>query len=121
VPVNLCLRNEDDCGENASCVDLAEGGYECRCFYGFAGDGVTCAPDAAEQAALAAVYWGAEVGVSCKAGLEVAWPGELGVAQRAALAPLCAPGCSHSMRSIRMHFNESHANLCSTHSQPTLN
>ena len=49
-------------------------GFECRCHYGFTGDGTKCNADGLAQTALAALYWTEPKGLSCKSGLPVPWP-----------------------------------------------
>ena len=42
--VDECSMGTDDCDDNATCTDLADG-FECTCNTGYSGDGVTCTDD----------------------------------------------------------------------------
>jgi hypothetical protein len=71
--VNECVRGTAGCDRNAACIDT-DRAFECRCFYGFVGDGFACAPDPAALKKLADAYWTEPKGLSCKAGEAVEWP-----------------------------------------------
>lgn len=73
VPVNECVRGLDNCDPNAACIDTPEG-FECQCFLGFTGDGVTCTPNEGDAEELAAVYWSQPEGSTCDAGVDVEYP-----------------------------------------------
>ena len=72
-PINECVRGTADCDPNASCIDT-ETAFECRCNYGFTGNGKSCAPDAATTQQLQSMYWTEPKGLSCKPGLPVEYP-----------------------------------------------
>lgn len=72
-PINECVRGTSDCDANAACIDT-DTAFECRCHYGFTGDGKTCTPDADAQEKLASLYWTEPNGLSCKAGIPVEYP-----------------------------------------------
>jgi len=41
VPINECVMNTHDCGDNAYCIDTPDS-YECHCQLGYTGDGRSC-------------------------------------------------------------------------------
>jgi len=45
--VDECAMNTHDCGDNANCIDTADG-YECECQDGYTGDGRSCVSAASE-------------------------------------------------------------------------
>ena len=40
--VNECMEQLDDCHEFAMCLNLENGGFECRCLEGYEEDGRQC-------------------------------------------------------------------------------
>ena len=40
--VNECIEQLDDCHEFAMCLNLENGGFECRCLEGYEEDGRQC-------------------------------------------------------------------------------
>uniref|UniRef100_A0A1D2A9E3 mannan endo-1,4-beta-mannosidase n=1 Tax=Auxenochlorella protothecoides TaxID=3075 RepID=A0A1D2A9E3_AUXPR len=75
LPINECVRGTDTCAPEAACLDDPEG-FACACFWGYAGDGETCAPDAAALKTLASAYWSEPEAGACDPGADVAWPSD---------------------------------------------
>jgi mannan endo-1,4-beta-mannosidase len=73
IPINECVRGTDNCGENASCLDTDEG-FECKCYFGYTGDGIECTPDAKVLGSLEAKYFTTPQAVSCKEAIPIDWP-----------------------------------------------
>lgn len=46
--INECYVDEDLCSPEAECLNT-DGGYQCRCFEGYKGDGFTCQSELSEQ------------------------------------------------------------------------
>ena len=73
-PINECVRGTHDCDtKNAACIDTSLA-FECRCYFGFLGNGHTCTPDPSTLPALKSVYWSEPKGLSCKPGIPVEYP-----------------------------------------------
>lgn len=43
--VDQCASGSHSCDEDATCIDLGDGDYDCECDDGFVGDGFSCEPD----------------------------------------------------------------------------
>ena len=56
VDVNECVRGLDDCDVNAACINTV-GGFTCRCFETYLGNGRICLPDPLAQAVVAASFF----------------------------------------------------------------
>lgn len=72
IPINECVRGTDNCGPHASCIDT-QTGFSCQCYWGYQGDGVTCAPSPA-LADLKSLYFTQPMGQACSEGAPVPWP-----------------------------------------------
>lgn len=75
VPINECVRGTATCAAEAACIDTRLG-YECRCFWGYTGDGHSCEPDEAALKLLDGAYFSQKDGGACDAGADVAWPAD---------------------------------------------
>ncbi|PRW59651.1 nitrilase 2 isoform A [Chlorella sorokiniana] len=73
VPINECVRGTASCSPRATCIDT-EAGYECRCFWGYQGDGKSCAPNTQALKELQQLYWSEDGMQACDIGYDVAWP-----------------------------------------------
>jgi len=71
--INECVRGTANCDPNAACIDT-QSGFDCKCYYGYDGDGVKCAANDKALADLEALYWSEPKGLSCKEGLPVEYP-----------------------------------------------
>ncbi|HIA00366.1 MAG TPA: hypothetical protein EYN66_00355 [Myxococcales bacterium] len=45
VDIDECASGTDNCSSNATCSDIAKGGFSCSCHVGYDGDGVVCNDD----------------------------------------------------------------------------
>lgn len=72
--INECARGLHDCDRNAGCVNTY-GGFECKCYNGYRGDGLSCHPDSEVLEQIYSSFFSNGAGqLACDEGTSIPYP-----------------------------------------------